>query len=115
MYNRDMESSVGSFASKHSGDARTPILWALLALCYLFEIGAIAALINLDGEWRNYTALAAMIFPLVAMGAIVAMRIFCEGVFYTSPRQIADSFGAIGAVVPGNELVRTADIAEDNR
>ena len=26
MYNRDMESSVESFASKHSGDARTPIL-----------------------------------------------------------------------------------------
>ena len=84
-------------SERHPGAAKAPILWALLALAYLFEIGAIAVVINTEGTIQFWAAVAAMAFPPITMVVVVAIRHFGEDLLYTSP-------GHIRALVQANAL-----------
>ncbi len=80
----------GDAADNASAGARTPILWALLALAYLFEIGAVAVVISATGNIQTNAAWAAMIFPLAAMTGVSLIRLFGESFFYLSTRRLED-------------------------
>lgn len=79
--------------------AKTPILWALLALAYLFEIGAVAVVINTKGGIQTAAAWTAMGFPLIAMLGISLIRLFGESFFYLSTERLIAVRDATGATL----------------
>lgn len=97
----------GAPSASSDGYAKTPVLWALVALAYLFELGAVAILVSagdilmqptsgpesIDVAVRDValrifqiTALAAAIVPILAMCFIIFFRFFYEDLFYMSDK-----------------------------
>lgn len=74
--------------------AKAPVLWALVALAYLCEIGAIAVIINTMGEMRLYAGFFAMGFPMLAMAGVIFIRTQFEHLFYISPKHPAEGYSS---------------------
>ena len=85
-----MENSISNMKSDalkgvvESARTKAPILWALLALAYLFEIGAVTVIINTGKYIQEFAGYAAMGFPIFAMIGIIAIRARWEHLFYVS-------------------------------
>ena len=73
----------------------TPILWAFVVLAYMFEIGAIAVLIQAnDILWlRYFVAIGALVIPLFGIGAVFYIRCYKEELLYPSQKRLNEMQG----------------------
>ena len=77
--------------SANKGGVNAPILWALLALAYLFEIGAVAVVINAPENLQIWAGISAMVFPIIIMVGVIVIRTQWEHLFYISREQLEQS------------------------
>lgn len=78
-------------SSSGGGYAKAQILWALVALAYLFEIGAVAVIIGAKELYclRVIAAVLAMAIPLLAIVAVAYIRWRREDLLYMSKELMA--------------------------
>lgn len=90
-----MENAISKIYSDKMSGIATPILWAFVALAYMFEIGAVAVLINADEVlWLQYSAaIGALVMPLVGIGMILYIRCRKEELLYPSQKRLDEMRG----------------------
>ena len=68
-----------------------PILWAVVALAYMFEIGAVAVVINTKEPLQYWVAISALVMPIIGIMVVFFIRAYKEELFYPSPARIRES------------------------
>ena len=71
----------------------TPILWAVVALAYMFEIGAVAVIINTEGWLQGLAAIGALVMPIIGIVMVFFIRAYKEELFYPSEKRQDEARG----------------------
>ena len=90
-----MKDAISEIYSDKMSGITTPVLWAFVALAYMFEIGAVAVLINAgDAQWLQYSAaIGALVMPLIGIGVVFYIRCYKEELLYPSRERLNEVRG----------------------
>ena len=99
-----------AMSDKNAESVQAPILWTLLALAYLCEIGAISVIINTHDMVQTIAAIWAMIFPLLMIVFVLLVRRWKEYLFYISIDRMKQIQGIDGTADINADLQKVLEI-----
>ena len=86
-------SQVPQGFSEKGARVTTPILWAVVALAYMFEIGAVAVIINTEGWLQGSASIGALVMPIIGIVVVLLIRAYKEELFYPSEKRQDEARG----------------------
>ena len=86
-------SQVSQGFSEKGSRVTTPILWAVVALAYMFEIGAVGVVIKTEGQLQYSAAIGALVMPVIGIVVVFLIRAYKEELFYPSPERQDEARG----------------------
>ena len=79
--------------SEKGSRVTTPILWAVVALAYMFEFGTAVVVINTKGWLQCVAAIGALVMPVIGIVVVFLIRAYKERLFYPSKQRYRDAEG----------------------